>query len=379
MLAPVAASRPVPNRANARMLRLLDGKTCGGMPEDLAVLRAMTDRPFTPMWLSRLFLASVRERSIPGPAGDMRLRLYRPRGRVAGTVLFLHGGGFVHCGLDSHDGVCCRLARASGCVVASLEYRLAPEHPFPAATEDAFAALRWVTQHAAELGNGPVAVAGDSAGANLAAVVCQMAARPVPPARPSDRDPRAGASMAGGEGVAPPAFQLLYYPCTHGLADVPSRSEFAEGHFLTTALMQWYLHQYLDVERHAADPRFAPFLAPDLRGLPPALVITAECDPLRDEGAEYAKRLRQYGVAADYCCYPGTIHGFINFYALVPDGRRALAQGGRAIRKALDAAKEAAAGGAGAMAAGTPDLHGLAPAGFRHPGAGVPADAGTAA
>ena len=323
-----AGAPAAPNRANARMLRLLQGRTRGGgMTEDLAALRAVTNRAITPLWLSRLLLASVRERMIPGPAGPMRLRVYRPRpglgGRVRGTVLFLHGGGFVHCGLDSHDGICCRLARLSGCVVASLDYRLAPEHPFPAATEDALAALRWVGAHLAELGGGGIAVAGDSAGANLAAVVCQMA--------------HASGAEPGQAPVPRPAFQLLYYPCTHGLTDVPSRHAFAEGYFLTTALMQWYMDKYVHDPAQATDPRFAPYLAPDLSGLPPALVVTAECDPLRDEGAQYAARLRACGVAAEHVCYPGTIHGFINFYALVPDGRRAIAQGARAIRAALDA------------------------------------------
>ena len=305
-----------PNAANRRLLRILASKTAGGMPEDLRLLRAMTDRAVTPMWLSRLPLRSVRERMIPGPGGPLRLRVYRPHGAVRGTLLFLHGGGFVHCGLDSHDGICCRLARSAGCVVASLDYRLAPEHPFPAAPEDALAALAWMGEHVAELGGGPLAVAGDSAGGNLAAVVCLMARE---------------------AGLPRPALQVLFYPATHGLTDVPSRQEFSEGFFLTTDLMRWYMAKYLDNERHATDPRFAPYLAPDLSGLPPALVLTAECDPLRDEGAQYAARLRESGTPAEHRCVPGTIHGFLNFYAFVPDGRRVLREAGRALRRALAA------------------------------------------
>ncbi len=315
---PARSSRPdLPSRV---MLRLLEGKTHGGqMPTDLAPLRAMTNTPMSPIWLSRLPLASVRETAIPGPAGPLATRIYTPRGRVRGTLLYLHGGGFVHCGLDSHDGVCCRLARAAGCVVVAPSYRLAPENPFPAAPNDCLAALRWVLRHVDTLGGRDeagaplVAVGGDSAGGNLAAVTSQSAHK---------------------LGLPPLRFQLLYYPATHGIEDVPSRTTYARGYFLTAGLMEWYRDQYLDDERHHDDPAFAPALG-DLRDLPPALVITAEFDPLHDEGRQYAALLNGVGVKARHHCYPGTIHGFVNFYPMMPKGRHALAEGGRAVRQAF--------------------------------------------
>ena len=316
--ASVPSRRPdLPSRV---MLRLLEKKTQGGqMPVDLAPLRAMTNAPMSPIWLSRLPLASVREIAIPGPAGPLTTRIYTPRGTVRGTLLYLHGGGFVHCGLDSHDGVCCRLARAAGCVVVAPSYRLAPENPFPAAPNDCLAALRWVMRYIDTLGGRDsegqplVAVGGDSAGGNLAAVTCQS---------------------AHNLGLPPLRFQLLYYPATHGIEDVPSRTTYASGYFLTAKLMEWYRDQYLDDERHHDDPAFAPALG-DLRGLPPALVVTAEFDPLHDEGRQYAVLLNDVGVVARHHCYPGTIHGFVNFYPMMPKGRQALAEGGQAVRQAF--------------------------------------------
>jgi acetyl esterase len=330
------------------VLRILEHSLPGGrLPRDIPSLRALTGRAPLPLWLPRLRMASVRDGRIPGPAGAMRVRLYRPWGMIRGVVLFMHGGGFVHCSLDSHDGICCWLARVSGCVVASLDYRLAPEHRFPAAPQDAYAALSWIASNHRALGapaGAGIAVAGDSAGGNLAAVVSQMA---------RDRD---GPKIA---------FQLLYYPSTHGAKAVPSRTAYGTGYFLTTDLMRWYMAQYLggqyfgaqylgdscldepswetaclDEARAGAhpsitDPAFAPFLASSLADLPPALVITAEYDPLRDEGAEYAARLRRSGVRADYHCVSGVIHGFLNFYPFQAKARDALTVGADAIRRGM--------------------------------------------
>ena len=292
---------------------LLSRHALGGkMPDDLAALRIATNQPMLPYWLTRRCLAGVDELTIAGPDAPLRLRLYRPRGPVAGIVLFVHGGGFVHCGLESHDAICCRLARRSGCIVVAPDYRLAPEHPFPAATEDVYAALLWAAANAERLGSRRIAVAGDSAGGNLAAAVAMMA-----------RD-RAGPAVA---------FQLLYYPPTCGITDVPSRTSNAEGYFLTTEAMHWYLNKYMDATSHA-HPYFAVADA-KLSGMPPAAIFTAEFDPLRDEGAIYADRLRAAGVAASYRCLPGTIHGFLSFYAMQPSARAALDAGAAAVRVAL--------------------------------------------
>ncbi len=284
----------------------------GKMPDDLTALRVATNQPMLPHWLTRPGLAAVEETVIAGPQSPLRVRLYRPRGAIGGVVLFIHGGGFVHCGLESHDAICCRLARRSGCTVAAVDYRLAPEHPFPAATEDVYAALQWVADNAERLGSSRIAVAGDSAGGNLAAASALMA-----------RD-RSGPAIA---------FQLLYYPPTCGIVDVASRQSNAEGYFLTTEAMHWYLAKYMDPVCHD-HPYFAVASA-DLAGLPPAAIFTAEFDPLRDEGAIYADRLRAAGVAASYRCLPGTIHGFLSFYAMQPRARAALDAGAAAIRAAL--------------------------------------------
>ena len=302
------------------ILSLVNRRTHGGrMPSNLADLRSFADRQMLPLWLPRLQLAAVQDRTIPGPETELPIRIYRPRGAVRGVLLFLHGGGFVHCGLDSHDGICCRLASGSGAVVVSLAYRLAPEHRFPAAPNDGYAALCWIAANseALEADASRIAVAGDSAGGNLAAVVAQMA-----------RD----------RGGPPIAHQVLFYPPTHGLEDVPSRHENGSGYFLTTDLMRWYLDQYIDAGHHYTSPYFAPCLAGDLSGLPPATIITAEFDPLRDEGARYAEKLRAAGVPVDYRCYPGTIHAFLSFYPVQAKARDALAVAAAAIRAAIGGA-----------------------------------------
>jgi acetyl esterase len=330
------ARRRSPDPSTRLILSLVNRRTQGGrMPANIADLRAFADRQVLPRWLPRLQLAAVQDSSIPGPESELPIRVYRPRGAVRGVVLFLHGGGFVHCGLDSHDGICCRLASGSGAVVVSLAYRLAPEHRFPAAPQDGYAALHWIAANseALDADGSRIAVAGDSAGGNLAAVVAQMA-----------RD-------QGGPAIA---HQVLFYPPTHGLEDVPSRHENGSGYFLTTDLMRWYLDQYIDAGHHYTSPYFAPCLASDLSGLPPATIITAEFDPLRDEGARYAEKLRAAGVPVDYRCYPGTIHAFLSFYPVQSKARDALAVAGAAIRAAFG--RTAADAPAGALPSTSPDL-----------------------
>ena len=251
-------------------------------------------------------VAEVVDRTIPGPAGDIPIRVYRPdeAGPVPGVVYF-HGGGFVICDLDSHDGAARRITNALGAVVVSVDYRLAPEHPWPAAADDSYAATRWVGDHANELGIDParLVVAGDSAGGNLTAVVAQMA-----------RD----------QGGPPLAFQLMVYPVIDlgaTRSEYPSQRENAEGYFLTVGHMEWYRRQYLSDEAHGEEPYASPIKASSLAGLPAACVITAEMDPLRDEGEAYGRALEAAGVPVTIHRAPGMFHGFFNMDAVL-DGSK---------------------------------------------------------
>jgi acetyl esterase len=280
-------------------------------------------------------VASVEDRTIPGPADEIPVRIYRPqppraaggaggRGRQDGTdapgVVFFHGGGWTICDLDTHDGACRRLANEVGAVVVSVDYRLAPEHKYPAAADDAYAATVWTADHAAELGIDParLAVAGDSAGGNLAAVVALMA-----------RD-RGGPALA---------FQLLIYPVIDSSAarnDRPSRSENAVGYFLTLSQMEWYRAQYLPEEAAGEDPLVSPHLAPSLSGLPSACVITAEMDLLRDEGEHYGRAMEIAGVDVTISRAPGMFHGFFNMDAALEGAKDAQRVAFGAMRATLE-------------------------------------------
>jgi acetyl esterase len=238
-------------------------------------------------------VGSVEELSIPGPAGDLGARVYRPTadGPLPTVVLF-HGGGWVIGDLETHDNMARSICRDCDAVVVSVDYRLAPEAPFPAAVEDAVAATLWVADHLADLGgNEKLAVAGDSAGGNLAAVVAQQL-----------RD-------AGGPTLAA---QLLVYPTTDVLGEYVSRTENGEGYFLDLPTMGWFMEQYAADPAQHADPRLSPLRAASLADLPPAVVVTAEFDPLRDEGDAYAEALRAAGVRVESWCFEGMIHGFID-------------------------------------------------------------------
>lgn len=240
----------------------------------------------------------VRDVSIPGPESEIPIRVYRDADLAAGdpapVLVYYHGGGWVLGTLDSIDGVCRRLARRGECVVVSVDYRLAPEHPFPAAVEDARAALRWVAENAGAFGGDPerVAVGGTSAGGNLAAVTAL------------------GARASGGRPI--PARQFLFYPITDRAFDTDSYAENAEGPLLTRADMEWFWDHYLRSEVDAANPYASPLRARDLSGLPPATVLTAGFDPLRDEGIAYAERLADAGVEVRHDHYPGMVHGFLS-------------------------------------------------------------------
>ena len=245
-------------------------------------------------------VGEVRDREIPGGSGSIAVRIYSPAGTSAGprpVVVFFHGGGFVICDLDSHDGFCRAMCNGIGAVVVSVDYRLAPESPWPAAADDAYAATCWVAQHAPEFGGDPdrLLVAGDSSGGNLAAVAALMS-----------RD-RGGPAVAG---------QVLIYPVVEPDFDTESYVEFAEDHFLTRAAMQWYWDQYLPAHRETVPTYAAPVRAEDLGGLPPAVVITAERDPLRYEGEKYAAALADAGVPVQLERVPGMFHGFLTIDAM---------------------------------------------------------------
>jgi|TARA_B100001105_G_scaffold188598_2_gene152989 acetyl esterase/lipase len=247
-------------------------------------------------------VASVEDLEVPGPDGPLPVRVYRPDGAAvpAPVVVFFHGGGWVLGSIATHDATCRGLANRTGAVYVSVDYRLAPEHPYPAAPEDCYAATCWVADHAADLGVDPgrLAVAGDSAGGNLAAVVCQMA-----------RD-RSGPAIA---------FQLLIYPVTDLDFDRwPSMEENADGPLLTREGMDWFARHYVGTLPFTGDPYAAPIRAADLSGLPQAHVATAGHDPLRDEGAGYAEALAAAGVTVGYDNFATMIHGFVGFADVVP-------------------------------------------------------------
>ena len=272
-------------------------------------------------------IGRIEDGEWPGPAGALPYRSYTPieaAGDPLPALVYFHGGGFVIGDLDTHDGLCRLFANASGCRVISVEYRLAPEHKFPAAVEDAYAAACWVAEHARELGIDPdrIVIGGDSAGANLAAVVCQLARQ-------------AGAPRL--------ALQLLLYPATDSATETASRWALAEGYLLEKKSMEWFFEQYVEPGTDPKDPRLSPLLAPDLSGLPPAHIHTAEFDPLVDEGKAYADKLARAGVKVEYTCHPGMIHHFFCLAGAIPYARTAIANAGAAIKTALAAARPAGA------------------------------------
>jgi acetyl esterase len=264
-------------------------------------------------------VAKVEDRQIPGSGPAVPVRIYTPVGPGPFPVLvWFHGGGWVIGDLESADPTARHLAVGAGCVVVSVDYRLAPETKFPGAADDCYAATVWAAQNAAQL-NGDasrIAVGGDSAGGNLAAAVSLMA-----------RDRKA----------SPLAFQLLVYPVTARDFNTPSYRQNANGYLLTRDGMQWYWDHYLNQAAEAENPYAAPLVAKDLTGLPPALVITAEMDPLRDEGEAYAQRLQAAGIPTQYTCYDGMIHGFFGMPAVLDKGKQAIAEANTALRQVFAA------------------------------------------
>ncbi|MDP6978720.1 MAG: alpha/beta hydrolase [Myxococcota bacterium] len=268
-------------------------------------------------------VAQVEDRTIPGPAGEIPVRVYTPEGTGPfGVLVHYHGGGFVIGGLDTHDKECRGLCAGAGCVVIAVDYRLAPEHRYPAAPEDCYAALEWVAANAASLNvdASRIAVGGDSAGGNLSAVVALMA-----------RD-RGGPALR---------FQLLVYPCVDArMSDAyASRKENELGPILLLDTMHYFMDHYFGTgaegDARRDEPMASPLLAESHAGLPPALVITAELDPLRDEGESYARTLEAAGVATTFTRYDGEPHAFFQFSTICDAGKRAIEEASQALKSHL--------------------------------------------
>ncbi|HEU4361889.1 MAG TPA: alpha/beta hydrolase [Mycobacterium sp.] len=309
------AKREVGRRMAAAFASMVDGTA------DAAEVRASLRATRKPR--RHVAVARVEDRTIPGAAGrsEIPVRIYHPlapdtSGGGVPLVVYLHGGGFVLCDLDSHDACCRRLANGVGGIVVSVDYRLAPEDPFPAAVEDAWAATRWVADHGRELGGEAkqLVLAGDSAGGNLATVVCMIA-----------RD----------RGGPPIAFQLLIYPVVDQRRKPKTVADASARAVLTLAHQRWFTEQYLGPDGDRSNVLASPILG-DFTGLPPAHIVTGELDPLRDEGEAFAQRLKEAGVSATTRCYPGMFHGFFNLPDDIPLAEQANADVCAVVRDALN-------------------------------------------
>ena len=259
-------------------------------------------------------LARIEDLRMPGPAGEIPARLYAPStGTPLPCVAYFHGGGWVQGDLETHHGLCARLAKHGGVLVVAVDYRLAPEHKFPAAVDDCLAAYRWLRAHARDIGGDParVAVAGDSAGGNLSAVVSQLS------------------------GPAVPTCQALIYPAVDFSYDTESHRDMENGHIIPRDRVQWYAEQYLRDDKDKADLRASPLRAPNLAGQPSTFIVTAGFDPLRDEGKAYADRLRAAGADVVYREYTGQIHAFVSLTKAIPQGMAATLEVADFLRRRL--------------------------------------------
>jgi len=265
----------------------------------------------------------VDDIEVPGGASAMAARVYRPRPGRLQTVVYLHGGGFV-IGPEGYDAPLRQLALSSGCLIVALHHRLAPEHPFPAALEDAVAGATWLAENVEAVGglDVPLGVMGDSSGGNLAAIAARTLTRE----------------------AAPLAFQVLIYPMLDATASSASYVEFASGYGFSREKSLWYFDQYLPPEVDPRAPRVSPLFESDLAGLPPTLIVTAECDPLRDEGEAYAQKLRDAGVEVDVRRYRGMIHGFFQMTGALERSRRLHRELGDWMREAADKARRVTVG-----------------------------------
>ena len=297
------------------------GKSAASLPSPEAMRQTFSSLA-SAVDVKNVAVGGCEDRAIPAAAGDIPLRVYTPVAAGAGALpalVFFHGGAGVFCSIATHDGLCRLLANASGCRVISVGYRLAPEHRFPAAVEDACAATAWVLANCEGLGIDPqrVGIAGDSAGATLAAVVCQQ--------------------LRGDGARGRIALQLLICPVTDPGRDWPSRRAFAQGYFFDAATLDWALGHYLPAGAELSDPRVSPLRAVDFGELPPAHVHTAEFDPFRDEGEAYAAALEHAGVPAACTCHAGMIHHFYCLSGIIPAARSVIDGIGRSAGAALSA------------------------------------------
>jgi acetyl esterase len=296
---------PLDPKVQTLLVRINAHKGCTPQPLAVADHRALTVAQAHPVDAAPP-VGAVTAVTVPGPVGVLPVTIYTPVGTGPfPLLLYFHGGGFVLPSLPHHDWLCRALCHGAGCVVLAVDYRLAPEAPFPAAADDCMAVTRWAAQHSADLDAGPtrLAVAGDSSGGALAAVTALRC-----------RD----------EGGPPLVAQLLLCPLTaYPTPPTPSGLAYARGYMLTREQLLWYLHQYVSASA-AAHPYAFPLAAPDLRELPPALIITAEYDLLRDEGERYAARLRAAGVPTTLTRYPGMIHGFFAMPGLLDQAQQAM-------------------------------------------------------
>ncbi|MBM4255582.1 MAG: alpha/beta hydrolase [Deltaproteobacteria bacterium] len=262
-------------------------------------------------------VGKVEDRTIKGPAGDIPIRIYTPNGRGPFPLLvYFHGGGWVVGSIETVDASCRSLTNQAGCITVSVDYRLAPEHKFPAAPEDCYAATTWTALNASSIHGDPsrLAIGGESAGANLAAAV---------------------ALMAQERGAPSIALQLLLYPVTDYACNTPSCRENGEGYFLTTEMMRWFWNHYLRNSADGENPLASPLRAKRLQSLAPAAIFTAEFDPLRDEGADYARKLRDAGIPVEYKCQEGLIHGYMGMAKVVEPAEKAVQDAASSLRNAL--------------------------------------------
>ncbi|MEI7499121.1 MAG: alpha/beta hydrolase [Bacteroidota bacterium] len=284
------------------------------IPLDAA--RAQVENGYAGMKIPVLPVGLIKNTSFTGSGGEIAVRIYIPEGEgLFPVIIFFHGGGWVFFHLDAYDPVCTHICAAAGCIVVSVEYRLSPEYKFPAATNDCLEASRWIAEHCIEWKGDAslIFLAGDSAGGNLAAVTAIRI-----------RD-ESGPAIKG---------QVLIYPATVYYApEKPSYTEFSDGYNLTKDALKWFWEKYLVSNEDARNPKASPLLAPDLSGLPPALVIVSGYDPLKDEGIDYAKRLAEAGVSVQMSLYEEMIHGFLSYLGILHQAKTAIDEISRWIKQ----------------------------------------------